>query len=141
MKTSTVKPAAPKWLLLDAEGRSIGTVAAKAAALLRGKHVVTYSPHQLHGDHVVVVNAGKLAVRRKKRVNKIYRKHTGYLGHLRSTTLEKMLAEQPTVVVEMAVKGMLPKNRLRPQMLKRLHVFAESAHTHEAQKPQPVPLS
>lgn len=141
MRTSTVPAPAPVWVLVDAEGKSLGRMAARIAHILRGKHRPCFSPHQLCGDHVVVINAGKLALPQKKLMQKVYRKHTGYIGHLRTKTLAKMMEESPERVVQLAVKGMLPANRLRPQMLKRLHVFVGEHHSHEAQKPTVLSFS
>jgi large subunit ribosomal protein L13 len=140
MKTSTPKSAPPQWLLLDAEGQMLGKVAAKAAALLRGKHKVSFSPHMLHGDHVIIVNAGKIAVAPKKARNKVYYKHTSYPGHLKAVTLETLLREKPTEPMKKAVRGMLPKNRLRDLMMKRLHVSADAVHSYEAQQPKAISL-
>jgi len=137
MKTSTVKPSAPKWLLVDAEGQSLGRLSAKVASVLRGKHKPSFSPHEIHGDHVVVINAGNLQFHPTKLYRKKYYKHTGYTGNLKTTSLKAALEKDPTKVIERAVKGMLPKNRLRNEMMKRLHVFAESDHTYSAQKPAP----
>lgn len=141
MKTSTIKPSEPKWHVIDAEGQTIGKIAVKAAMLLRGKHKVTFSPHQLCGDHVVVVNAGKIALPPKKGLRKTYYRHTGFPGNMKVASLTWMLEKKPTYVIEVAVKGMLEDNRLRQQMLKRLHVFAESEHPYAAQKPEPISLT
>lgn len=126
---------APTWVLVDAEGQSLGRMASKVAHVLRGKHRPTFSPHQLCGDHVVIINASKLSIPQKKLMQKMYRRHSGYIGHLRSKTMGKMMEESPEKVVQLAVKGMLPANRLRPQMLKRLHVFTDENHSYAAQKP------
>lgn len=141
MKTSTPKPAQPQWLLIDAEGQMLGCIATKAAHLLRGKHKPSFSPHQIHGDHVVIVNVAKIAMAQKKARNKIYYSHTPYLGGMKKVSMETLMSEKPTKPMEKAVKGMLPKNRLRNDMMKRLHVFAEAEHTFGAQKPVPVSLS
>lgn len=135
MKTSHPKPAEPKWILVDAEGQNLGRLAVQIANILRGKTKASFSPHQLCGDHVVVINASKLHFHPTKHRRKVYVKHSGYLGHLKTFSLQQMIDTKPTVMVEKAVKGMLPRNRLARQMLKRLHVFAEAEHTHEAQKP------
>lgn len=140
MKTSTIKPADPQWHVIDAEGQSIGKIAVKAASILRGKHKVTFSPHQLCGDHVIVVNAGKVALPPKKGLRKTYHRHTGFPGNMKHVSLTQMLERKPTYVIENAVKGMLEANRLRQQMVKRLHVFAESEHPYQAQKPVPLTL-
>lgn len=141
MKTSTIPVSAPTWHLIDAEGQSIGKIAVKAATLLRGKHKATFSPHQLCGDQVVIINAEKVALPPKKGLRKTYYRHTGYPGNMKITSLTHMLEKKPTYVLEVAVKGMLEANRLRQQMLKRLHVFAGSEHPFAAQKPAPLPLS
>ena len=135
MKTSTIPAGKPQWLLIDANGKNLGRLAVQAATLLRGKHRPTYSPHQLCGDHVIIINAGKLALPPKKGLRKTYYRHTGRVGNLQVTRLDEMMEKRPTEVIERAVKGMLPTNRLRVQMLKRLHVFAEGEHPYEAQKP------
>lgn len=141
MKTSTTPVSAPKWLIIDAEGQTLGRLAAKAAHVLRGKHRPDFSPHQLCGDHVIVVNASKLKFEQRKLMQKQYVKHSGYLGHLKSTSLAKMMETNPEMVIEKAVKGMLPKNKLQAEMMKRLHVFTDAEHTHEAQQPTPLTVS
>lgn len=141
MKTSTIKPSAPAWILIDAAGQSLGKVAVKAAMLLRGKHKATFSPHQLCGEHVVIINAGKIALPPKKGMRKIYYRHTGFVGNMKIASLDEMLAKKPTFAIENAVKGMLEANRLRAQILKRLHVFAEAEHPYEAQQPQLISVS
>lgn len=138
MKTSTIPPSAPSWFIVDATGQTIGEVAANVAHVLRGKHKPTFSPHQLCGDHVVIVNAEKLAVSPQKGRRKTYFDHRGMLGHWRKTSLTEMMERHPERVLEMAVKGMLPKNRLRFQMLKRLHVMKGAEHKYNAQKPVPL---
>jgi large subunit ribosomal protein L13 len=138
MKTSTVKPSAPNWHIIDAEGQTLGKIAVKAAVLLRGKHKATFSPHQLCGDHVIVVNAGKIALPPKKGLRMMYHRHTGFPGNMKHANLNQMLEKKPTYVIENAVKGMLEANRLRQEMVKRLHVFAQPDHPYEAQKPTPV---
>lgn len=140
MKTSTIKPSAPAWYVIDAEGQTIGKIAVKAATYLKGKHKATYAPHQLCGDHVVVVNAAKVALPPKKVFRKTYFRHTGFPGGVKEATLPQMLEKKPTYVIEHAVKGMLPDNRLAREMMKRLHVFADGQHDHEAQKPSPLAL-
>ncbi len=135
MKTTIVKPAAPKWLHIDATGKSLGRLAVLAANRLRGKHRATFAPHQLCGDHVIITNAGKVALPPKKGLRKTYYRHTGHPGGLKVTRLDTMIEKKPVEVIERAVKGMLPGNRLRQQMLRRLHVFAEAEHPYDAQKP------
>jgi large subunit ribosomal protein L13 len=141
MRTSMPKAPAPQWFLLDAEGQTAGRVAARVAVVLRGKHQPQFSPHRVGGDHVVVINAGKLKMLPAKFRRKTYFKHTGYLGHLRATPLREMFEERPTEVIRKAIFGMLPDNRLRAKALKHLHIFAGSEHEHAAQKPVPFPLS
>ena len=138
MKTSHPSPAAPQWILVDAKGQNLGRMATRIATILRGKNKATFSPHQLCGDHVVVINAKELEFHPTKHRRKVYVKHTGYLGHLKTWSLQQMIDQKPTQMVEKAVKGMLPSNRLSRKMMKRLHVFADENHTHEAQKPTPL---
>ncbi|MFH0769878.1 MAG: 50S ribosomal protein L13 [Candidatus Peregrinibacteria bacterium] len=140
MRTSTIPPKAPLWRIIDAEGKSLGRLAAKVAFVLRGKHRPTFSPHQLCGDEIVVINAAKLSIPPTKLYRKTYVRHTGYLGHIHTTDLKHMMERDPVIVIEKAVRGMLPKNRLRPRMLKRLHVFIGKEHPHEPQKPTPLSL-
>jgi large subunit ribosomal protein L13 len=139
MRTSTIKPAPPKWHIIDADGQSIGKIAVKAASILRGKHKVTFSPHQLCGDHVVVINVAKMHLPPKKGLRKTYHRHTGFVGNMKHSSLTQMMEKKPTYVIENAVKGMLESNRLSREMLKRLHVYADAEHEYAAQ--QPVPLS
>lgn len=141
MKTSSPKPAEPKWILVDAKDRNLGRLAAKIATILRGKHKPSFSPHQLCGDHVIVINADKLYFHPTKHRRKIYITHSGYLGHIKTKSLQEMIDKKPTEMVEIAVKGMLPKNRLARQMMKRLHVVTGEEHGHEAQTPTPLTLT
>jgi large subunit ribosomal protein L13 len=138
MKTSTIKVSAPAWYIVDATGQTIGNVSANIAHVLRGKHKTTFSPHQLCGDHVIVINVEHLAITPQKGIRKSYFDHTGYLGHWRWTSLAEMMKTHPERVIEMAVKGMLPQNRLRFQMLKRLHVLKGPEHKYAPQKPVPL---
>lgn len=140
MKTSSVPVSAPAWHVIDADGQTLGKVAVKAAMLVRGKHKVTFSPNQLCGDQVVVINASKIKLPPKKGMRKTYYRHTGFVGNMKIVSLDKMLETKPEFVIEVAVKGMLEDNRLRQQMLKRLHVFADGEHPYAAQKPAPVTL-
>jgi large subunit ribosomal protein L13 len=141
MKTSTIKPSAPKWLLIDAADQTIGKVAVKAASYLRGKHKATFSPHQLCGDHIVIINAAKVKLPPKKGLRKTYHRHTGWVGNMKHASLTLMMEKKPTFAVENAVKGMLEANRLRQQMLKRLHVYPGAEHEYDAQKPEPLSLT
>ncbi len=141
MKTFSAKPQDVQrdWYLIDATGQTLGRLSTEIARRLRGKHKPEYTPHVDTGDYIVVVNAEKIRVSGNKLKNKIYYRHTGYIGSLKSTSLEKLLAEKPERALEFAVKGMLPKNPLGRKMYSKLRVFAGPAHPHEAQ--QPIPLS
>jgi large subunit ribosomal protein L13 len=125
-----------RWYVVDADGKTLGRLATRVATVLRGKHKPTFTPHLDVGDHVVVVNAEKIAVTGKKVTDKVYRWHTGYIGGLREVRFEEMLKTHPERVIEWAVQGMLPKNRLGRAMAKKLKVYRGSAHPHEAQQPQ-----
>jgi len=124
-----------QWYLVNAEGKILGRLATKLADLLRGKTKPTYTPHLDTGDFVVVVNAGKVALTGKKMKDKKYYHYTGHPGGIREMSAEKLLAKKPTEMIRMAVKGMLPKNSLGRQMLRKLKVYAGANHPHEAQKP------
>jgi large subunit ribosomal protein L13 len=128
------------WYLVDASGKTLGRLASKIAVLLMGKHKKDYTPHVDNGDFVVVINAEKIHVTGKKLEKKIYYKHTGYMGHLKETPLKDMLAKKPEEVIRLAVRGMLPKNRLRDRRMKRLKVYAGPEHPHQAQNPQKIEL-
>ena len=136
-----------RWHVLDADGERIGRLATKVASLLQGKHRADYSRHQLNEDFVVVLNASKIGASGNKMSQKVYYRHSGYLGSLRTRTLEEMLDRFPERVIELAVKGMLPRNRLGRKMLRRLKVYAGDTHTHEAQvrmgmgKPKQTPAA
>lgn len=139
MKTSTPKPPAAQWFLVDAADQSLGRLAAKVAHILRGKHKVGFSPHQLWGDHVVIINAVNLSFS-SRQLQRPYYRHTGYTGNLKKTTVEELLKKNPQKIIELAVKRMLPKNRLRSPMMKHLHVYSEAEHNHKAQKPKSITL-
>lgn len=142
MKTSTVPvSAAADWRVIDATGMKIGRLSTRLAMVLRGKHKPSFSPHQLCGDHVIVLNAEKLDVSPEKARRKTYVRHTGYFGHISFMSLGKMMEKSPEKVIEKAVYGMLPRNRLRLQMMKRLHVFTGSEHPYAAQKPTNLTLA
>ncbi len=128
------------WYLVDATGKTLGRLASEIAKILMGKNKPTYTPHVDGGDFVVVINAEKIFVTGKKLNQKIYYRHTGYFGHLKETTLKEMLEKKPEEVIRLAVKGMLPKNRLRDRRLKRLKVYAGAEHPHKAQNPKPIEL-
>jgi large subunit ribosomal protein L13 len=130
-----------KWYVVDADGQTLGRLATRVATILRGKHKPTFTPHLDVGDHVIVVNAAKIAVTGKKVTDKVYRWHTGYLGGLREVRFEEMLKTHPERVIEWAVQGMLPKNRLGRATAKKLKVYPGSAHPHEAQQPQALEVS
>ncbi len=125
-----------KWYVIDAEGETLGRLATKAATVLRGKHKVTYTPHVDCGDYVIVVNASKVKLTGNKLNDKMYYNHSGYPGGLRERNAKEMIENYPCEMVERAIKGMLPHNRLGRQMAKKLFVYADSEHKHEAQKPE-----
>jgi len=127
----------PKWYVVDAEGKILGRLATEIAQVLRGKHKPIYTPHLNCGDFVIVVNADKIRVTGKRLEQKIYYRHTQYPGGLRQETLRRMLDRHPERVIQRAVKGMLPHNRLGDDMLHRLKVYAGPTHPHQAQKPEP----
>ena len=128
------------WLLVDAEGQTLGRLATQIAHRLRGKHKPVFTPHVDTGDFIVVINAEKVKLTGKKIEDKKYYRHTGYPGGIRETTAEKMLETKPTDILTIAVRGMLPKNRLGRKMLTKLKVYTGNAHPHEAQQPQPLEL-
>ncbi len=133
--TTHTKPAdrVPAWVVVDAGGERLGRLASRIAHVLQGKHRADYSRHQMAGDFVIVTNAKQVDVSGNKRTQKIYYRHTGYVGHLRSRNFEEMLDKFPERIIEFAVKGMLPRNKLGRQMLRRLKVYAGGEHPHEAQ--------
>ena len=124
------------WYIIDAEGKNLGKVAAKAAHVLRGKHKVTYTPHIDSGDNVIIINAGKINLTGDKLDKKMYYNHSGYPGGLRERTAKVMQEKYPIEMVERAVKGMLPHNRLGRQMYKKLYVYKDENHDKAAQKPE-----
>jgi len=128
------------WYVVDATGKTLGRLASEIAKILMGKHKPTYTPHVDGGDFVVVINAEKIHATGKKLDKKIYYKHTLYPGGLKETTLRKMLQEKPEEVIRLAVRGMLPKNKLRDRRMKRLKVYAGPEHPHGAQNPKPIEL-
>ena len=129
------------WVVLDADGATLGRLASKAAFLLRGKHKVDYTPHVDCGDNVIIINAEKIVLTGKKMTDKQYVRHTGYPGGQRFTTPIELLAKKPIAVVEKAIKGMLPKSKLGSQLFRNMFVYAGSEHKHEAQKPQLLNLN
>jgi large subunit ribosomal protein L13 len=137
MKTYVATPADRErnWLIVDASGQTLGRLATQIADTLRGKRKPTYTPHIDTGDFVIVVNAEKIAVTGNKRAHKLYHRHSGYPGGLRTRTLEQMLALRPEEVIRLAVKGMMPRNRLARKQLTKLKVYAGPEHPHVAQQP------
>jgi len=129
-----------QWYLVNAEGKVLGRMASELAKILRGRKKPTYTPHLDTGDFVVVVNAEKVVLTGKKMKDKIYYRHTGYPGGIREMRAEKLLAKKPTEMIRIAVKGMLPKNSLGRQMLRKLKVYAGPHHPHEAQRPIPIQI-
>ena len=125
-----------KWYVVDAEGCTLGRLASEVANVLRGKNKPIYTPHVDCGDYVIVVNADKIKVTGKKLDQKIYYRHSEYVGGMKETTLRELLAKKPERVIELAVKGMLPKGPLGRDMYRKLHVYAGAEHTHAAQKPE-----
>lgn len=138
MKSYVASPATieRKWYVVDAEGETLGRLASQVASVLRGKNKPTYTPFIDTGDNVIVINAAKIKVTGKKLEQKIYYNHSDYVGGMRETTLKEMLAKKPEKVIELAVKGMLPKGPLGRSMIKKLHVYAGPEHKNEAQKPE-----
>ncbi len=130
-----------KWLLVNAEGETLGRMASKVAFLLRGKHKTNFTPHADCGDHVVVINASKVQLSGSKMETKEYVRHTGYPGGQRFTTPSELMAKQPTKVVEKAIKGMLPKNKLGREIFRNLYVYEGAEHMQEAQQPVAVDLN
>jgi len=135
--TISAKPAEVKreWFVIDAEGKTLGNVATAAAHRLRGKHKVTYTPHVDTGDYIVIINAAKVEVTGNKAKNKLYQHHTGYIGNLKTISFEKLQAKNPERIIELAIKGMLPKNSLGRDMFRKLRVVADNKHDHAAQQP------
>ncbi|MCQ2548218.1 MAG: 50S ribosomal protein L13 [Clostridia bacterium] len=138
MKSYIAKPAdvERKWYVVDAEGKTLGRLAAQVAMVLRGKNKPIYTPHVDCGDYVIIINADKVNVTGKKREDKIYKHHTGYPGGLKEVAFKDLQAAKPEEIIRHAVKGMLPKGRLGRQMFKKLKVYAGPEHAHAAQKPE-----
>jgi len=138
MKTFVAKPETVKrdWFVVDAEGKTLGRLATEIATRLRGKHKPEYTPHVDTGDYIVVINAEKVAVTGRKKSDKMYYSHTGYIGGIKSISFEKLIAQKPELVIEKAVKGMLPRGPLGRAMYRKLKVYAGSEHKHAAQQPQ-----
>jgi len=129
-----------KWFIIDAKDRVLGHLAVKAADILAGKHKPTYTPFLDTGDHVIVVNAGAVHLTGRKELDKVYRRHSGFMGGLKESAAGKVRAKNPARLIEEAVKGMLPKTKLGRAMFGKLKVYAGPDHPHQAQKPQPVAI-
>jgi large subunit ribosomal protein L13 len=142
MKTFSAKPETVKrdWFVVDAEGKTLGRLATEIATRLRGKHKPEYTPHVDTGDYIVVVNAEKVHVTGRKASDKMYYRHTGFPGGLRSASFEKLIAHKPEMVIEKAVKGMLPKGSLGRDMYRKLKVYAGTEHPHASQQPQKLDI-
>ena len=138
MKTFMASPSTieRKWYVVDAADQTLGRLTSQVAAILRGKNKPTFTPNVDTGDYVIVINADKIKVTGKKMDQKIYYSHSDYVGGMKETTLREMMNKKPEKVIELAVKGMLPKGPLGRQMIKKLHVYAGAEHGHEAQKPE-----
>ena len=143
MKTFSPTPKDIKhdWYVVDAQDQVLGRLASQIAHRLRGKHKPEFAPHVDNGDFIIVINCEKIKVTGTKMTNKLYRRHSGWVGGLRITALGDMLREKPERLIMMAVRGMLPKNKLGHAMLKKLKVYAGPEHPHAAQNPQPLTLS
>ena len=142
MRTVSAKPGQVEqgWFLVDASGRTLGRLASELAIRLRGKHKPEYTPHVDTGDYIVVVNASKVRVTGDKLNQKIYHRHTGYIGNLKSVPLKKVMQQTPERAIVSAVRGMLPKNRLGRAMLRKLKVYPGPKHNHAAQQPRPLEI-
>lgn len=142
MKTEFAKPATARgdWYVIDASGKTLGRLASRIALRLKGKHKADYSPHVDMGDHIVVLHAEKIAVTGNKRADKLYHRHSGYPGGLRTRTFEQMITRRPEEVIRIAVKGMMPRNRLARKQLTKLKVYAGPEHPHIAQTPAEMEL-
>ena len=142
MKTFSAKPEEVRrdWYVVDATGKTLGRLATELASRLRGKHKPEFTPHVDTGDHIVVINAANIRVTGNKLNDKMYYRHTGYVGNLKSVNLKKLMEDTPEAALNFAVKGMLPKNRLGRAMMSKLRVFAGPEHTHAAQQPKPLDI-
>ena len=138
MKSFVAKPAniERKWYVIDADGQTLGRLATQVAMILRGKHKPTFTPHVDCGDHVIVINAGKVVLTGKKLEQKKYYRYSGYVGGLKETSAKDMLEKKPELMVYEAIKGMMPKNSLGREMLTKLRVYKDAEHAHAAQKPE-----
>ena len=142
MKTLSAKPESVRrdWYVVDAAGKTLGRLSSEIASRLRGKHKPEYTPHVDTGDYIVVVNAEKITVTGKKASDKMYHRHTGYIGGLKSISFDKLIVKAPEQIIEKAVKGMLPKGPLGREMFKKLKVYAGEVHPHTAQQPQALEI-
>ena len=142
MKTFSAKPESVQrdWYVVDAENKTLGRLATEVAHRLRGKHKAEYTPHVDTGDYIVVINAEKVTVTGKKTTDKMYHHHTGYPGGLKSVSFDKLQAKKPEMIIEKAVKGMLPKNPLGRAMARKLKVYAGTSHPHAAQQPKELTI-
>lgn len=142
MKTLFIKPkdVERKWWLIDAEDQILGRLATRAVTLLRGKHKPTFAPNIDGGDSVIIVNAEKVAVTGRKRENKVYHRHSGYPGGLKSETFERVIERKPTFPLEQAIRGMLPKGRLGRKIFRNVKIYAGPQHPHAAQRPEKIEL-
>jgi large subunit ribosomal protein L13 len=141
-KTIFVKPALVerKWFVIDAEGKSLGRIAARVASIVRGKEKAIFAPHQETGDFVVIINAKKAAITGRKRAQKLYHHHSGYPGGLKTVNYEKLAEKHPTSPLELAIKGMLPKGPLGRKLLKNVKIYPGAEHPHSAQTPLAIEL-
>ncbi|HUP28227.1 MAG TPA: 50S ribosomal protein L13 [Chloroflexia bacterium] len=139
--TAAEAEAQREWYIIDAEGQTLGRLATLVASVLRGKNKPTFTPHMDMGDFVIVTNADKVVVTGKKFSDKMYYSHSGYMGSLKAIPFDVMMQKHPTLAVEAAVRGMLPRNRLGAQMITKLKVYAGVKHPHAAQKPKPVRIN
>lgn len=142
MKTFSAKPETVKrdWYVVDASGKTLGRLATEVARRLRGKHKAEYTPHVDTGDYIVIVNASKVKVTGNKATDKMYYHHTGYIGNMKSISFEKLIVHAPEQVIEIAVKGMLPKNPLGRAMFRKLKVYSGANHQHAAQQPKSLEI-
>lgn len=142
MRTYSAKPGdvERQWYVIDATGKPLGRLASEIAKRLRGKHKPQYTPHVDTGDYIIVINASKVAVTGNKRTDKVYYRHSGYVGHLKATRFEEMMEKNPERVIQLAVKGMLPRAPLGREAFRKLHVHAGAEHNHHAQKPKTLEI-
>ena len=142
MRTYMAKPkeVERKWYVVDAESKTLGRLSTEVASILRGKHKPTFTPHVDTGDHVIILNASKIELTGKKMSDKLYHRHTGHPGGLKTRNAQEMRDTRPEKMLELAVKGMLPKNSLGRKMIKKLHVYAGNEHPHQAQNPEQYEL-